>query len=157
MKLEKLIDSGIPIVCGILFLIMVTVTFMQIVLREFFNSGLVWYDDVAQFSLSWMILFSTIWVTKHNQHLMTGLKIHQKLNKRLVYIIDSFMALVIAIVAAIVTYQSAMFAIVSMNVNCLSILWLKMGYIFVMFPIAMLSIVYYYLKSFFKNLMFIFK
>jgi TRAP-type C4-dicarboxylate transport system permease small subunit len=151
MKLERLIDSGIPIICGMLLLVIVTVTFLQIVLRDFFNSGLVWYDDVSQYSMSWMTLFSTIWVTKYNRHLNTGLKLHQKLNKRLVCLIDGVLGLVIAIIAAIVAYQTTIFAFLAMDIESLALPWCKMGWVFAMLPIAMVSVVYYYLKAFFKS------
>jgi TRAP-type C4-dicarboxylate transport system permease small subunit len=157
MKLEKLVNFGIPIICGVLLVVIVTVTFAQIVLRNCFDSGLPWYDDIAQFSMSWMVLFSTIWLTKNNQHLNTGLKLHQKLNKRSIYLIDGILALVVASIAAVIAYQSAIFAFSSMNIESLALPWLKMGYVFVMLPIAMLGVFYYYLKDFFKNLASLFK
>jgi TRAP-type C4-dicarboxylate transport system permease small subunit len=157
MKLEKLINSGIPIICGMLLIVIVSLTFVQIVLRNLFDSGLVWSDDVAQFAMSWMVLFSTIWLTKNNQHLNTGMKLHQKLNKRAICLIDGILALVIAIIAAVVAYQSAIFTFLSMNVDSMAIPWLKMGYVFVMLPIAMLGVFYYYIKSVFKKFAFIFK
>jgi TRAP-type C4-dicarboxylate transport system permease small subunit len=157
MKLSKLVDLGIPIICGTLLMGIVMVTFTQIVLRNFFASGLPWYDDVAQFLMSWMVLFSTIWLTKHNQHLNTGLKLHQKFNNRVVCLIDGFLALGIAIIAAVLAYQSAIFAVSSMIIQSIALPWLKMGFIFIMLPIAMLSVVYYCLKSFLKNFTLIFK
>jgi TRAP-type C4-dicarboxylate transport system permease small subunit len=157
MKLSKLIDSGIPIICGLLLVVIVTVTFMQIVLRDFLDSGLAWYDDVAQYSMSWLALFSTIWLTKNNQHLNTGLKVHQKLSKKSICLIDGILDLGIAIIAVVVVYQSATFVFASMNVESLALPWLKMGYIFAMLPIAMLGVFYYYLKGFFKKLTSLFK
>jgi TRAP-type C4-dicarboxylate transport system permease small subunit len=157
MKLSKLIDSGIPIICGVLLIVIVLVTFWQIVLRNFFASGLPWYDDVAQFSMSWMVLFSTIWLTKHNQHLNTGLKLHQKLSKKTVCLIDSLLELGIAIIAGVVAYQTAIFTFLAMDIESIALPWLKMGCIFVMLPIAMVGVVYYCLKSFFKNFTLIFK
>jgi TRAP-type C4-dicarboxylate transport system permease small subunit len=157
MKLSRLIDLGIPIICGTLLLGIIMVTFTQIVLRNFCASGLPWYDDVAQFLMTWMVLFSTIWLTKNNQHLNTGLKLHQKLNNKLVCLIDGILALVIAIIAAVVTYQSAIFAVSSMIIESIALPWLKMGFIFIMLPITMLSVAYYCLKSFFKNFTLVFK
>jgi TRAP-type C4-dicarboxylate transport system permease small subunit len=157
MKLEKVVNCGIPIICGALLVIIVMVTFLQIVLRNCFDLGLAWYDNVSQYSMSWMVLFSTIWLTKNNQHLNTGLKLHQKLKKRLVCLIDGILALLVASIAAVVTYQSTIFAFSSMSIESLALPWLKMGYVFIMLPIAMLSVFYYYLRSFFKNLASLFK
>jgi TRAP-type C4-dicarboxylate transport system permease small subunit len=157
MKLSKLIDSGIPIICGVLLLVIVSLTFGQIVLRNFFATGLSWYDDVAQFSMSWMVLFSSVWLTKHHQHLNTGMKLHQKLNKKTVCLIDSLLELGTAIITGVVAYQTAIFALAAMDIDSMALPWLKMGYIFVVLPIAMVGMMYYCLKSFFKNFTLIFK
>jgi TRAP-type C4-dicarboxylate transport system permease small subunit len=157
MKLEKLVDSGIPIICGALLMGICAVTFLQIVLRNIFNSGLPWYDDVAQFFMSWLVLFSSIWLTKNNQHLNTGLKLHQKLNKRQTCLIDGILELMIAITAAVVAYQSAVFAFLAMDIGAVALPWLKMGCVYIVLPLAMLGVFYYSTKSFFKNLVLIFK
>jgi TRAP-type C4-dicarboxylate transport system permease small subunit len=157
MKLAKIINFGIPILCGVLLVLMVTLTFLQIVLREFFNSGIAWSDDVSQFCMTWLALFGSIWLTKNGQHLNTGIKLHQKLNERQICLIDGILALVIAITAAVVAYQSAIFSFSAMVIKSTSVSWLKMGYVFIALPLAMLATCYYYLKSFFKNLASIFK
>jgi TRAP-type C4-dicarboxylate transport system permease small subunit len=157
MKLEKIINFGIPILAGVLLLLMVLVTFLQIVLREFFNFSLNWSDEVSQFCMTWLALFGSIWVTKNDQHLNTGLKLHRKLNEKQVCLIDGILALLIVIIAAVVTYQTAIFSFSAMSIESLSLYWIKMGYIFIALPILMLAVFYYYLKNLFKNVLFIFK
>jgi TRAP-type C4-dicarboxylate transport system permease small subunit len=157
MKLEKLVDSGISIICGALLVVICTVNFTQIVLRNIFNTGLVWYDDVSQFSMSWLVLFSAIWLTKNNRHLSVGLKLHQKLNKRVVYLIDGILELMIAIIVVVLAYQSAVFAFLAMDIQAVALPWVKMGCVYMMLPIAMLGVFYYSIKSFFRNLAFVFK
>jgi TRAP-type C4-dicarboxylate transport system permease small subunit len=152
MKPKKFIDLVIPIITGTLLVVITSVIFLQIMLRNFLDISLPWSDEVAKFSMSWMILSGTIWLTKNNQHLNTGLKLHHKLNKRLVCFIDSILELIFAIIAALVAYQSAMFAFESMNIESMALPWLKMGYVFIALPLAMSSIFYYYLKSFIKNI-----
>ena len=92
MKSEKLINSGIPILCGVLLILIVSLTFLQIVLRQFFKFSLNWSDEVSQFCMTWMVLFGSIWATKNGQHLNTGFKLHKKLNKRLSGLIDGILA-----------------------------------------------------------------
>jgi TRAP-type C4-dicarboxylate transport system permease small subunit len=157
MKLGKIINIGIPIFGGILLVIMVGVTFLQIVLRNFFDFSFNWSDEVALFSQTWLALFGSIWLTKNNHHLNTGLKIHQKLNPKLIELIDGILALIIAGFAAVVAYQSTVSSFISMHTQSLSIPWLKLGYIFVAMPIFMAAVVYYYLKSFFENITHVFK
>lgn len=157
MKLEKLVNSGIPIICGALLTVIVVVTFAQIVLRNIFDSGLPWYDDVSQFSMSWMVLFGTIWLTKNNQHLNTGFKVHRKFNEWQSCLIDSILDLTIIGIAVIIVYQSAIFVFTAIDIGCIALPWLKIGYVFIMLPLAMLSVCYYYLKSFLQRLERIFK
>jgi TRAP-type C4-dicarboxylate transport system permease small subunit len=157
MKSSKLVDSGIPIFCGVLLVMIITFTFSQIVLRQFCDFSLNWSDEVSQFCLTWLALIGSIWATKNNQHIATGLKIHQKLNKRLICLIDGILALLICIVATVITYQTTIFTIMAMDNAALSLRWIKMGYIFIVLPLAMLCTCYYCLKSFFKNMALIFK
>jgi TRAP-type C4-dicarboxylate transport system permease small subunit len=157
MRVEKLINSGILIICGIFLFIIVLLTFLQIVLRNFFDTGIYWSDDVAQFSMSWMALLGSIWLTKNDKHIHTGFKIHKKMNERQVGLFDSLLALIIVGIAAVVTYQTSIISIEAMSVESIPFSWLKMGYIYIAFPIFMLAVCYYYLKSFVRNLAFVFK
>jgi TRAP-type C4-dicarboxylate transport system permease small subunit len=152
MKFEKVIDSVIPILGGMLLLIIVFLTFLQIVLREFFDFSLNWSDEIGQYCTSWLALAGSIWVTQNNRHLNTGLKLHQKLNEKMICLIDGLLALLIVMVAAVVAYQTALFAFMAMGIESVSLRWLKMGYVYIAVPLFMLAVCYYYLKSFFKNI-----
>jgi TRAP-type C4-dicarboxylate transport system permease small subunit len=155
--MKKLINLGIPIICVVLLSLMIVFTFLQIVLRQFSNFSLSWSDEVSQFCMSWLTLFGSIWVTKNDQHINAGLKLHRKLNQRQICLIDGILAFLIAVIAAVVACQSTRFAFMSMSISSLSLNWLKMGYIFIALPLAMLAVFYYYLKSFFKNFACVFK
>lgn len=157
MKLEKIVDYGIRIFSGVMLVGMVAVTFLQIVLREIFHYSLNWSDEITQYCMTWLALVGSIWVTKNNRHLNTGFKLYEKLNGRQVRLIDSILALLIAGVAAVVTYQSAMFACSSMNVDSLALPGFKLGYIFIAIPLFMVTVCYYYLKIFIKNVACVFK
>jgi TRAP-type C4-dicarboxylate transport system permease small subunit len=157
MKLKKIVDYGIPVLCGALLLVMVLLTFLQIMLRQFFNFGLSWSDEVSQFCMTWLVLFGSIWATKNNQHLNTGLKLHQKLNERQIHLIDSILALAITAVTAVVAYRNTLFAFKAMRISSMSLPWLKMGCVFIALPITMLALCYYYFKNFFKNIARFFK
>jgi C4-dicarboxylate transporter DctQ subunit len=157
MKLAKLINYGISILCGVLLILMVSITFIQIVCREIFNFSLYWSDQVSQYCMMWMVLFGSIWLTRQDQHINTKLKLHQKLNKRLIGLIDGILALVTVSCVAIVTYQSVIFVSQQWVMESISLPWLKMGYVYIALPFAMLELCIFYLKSFFKNLAHIFK
>jgi TRAP-type C4-dicarboxylate transport system permease small subunit len=151
MKQEKLINTIIPNFIAGMLLLLTALTFLQVVLREFYNFGLPWIDEVSRFSMIWVGLFGSIWITKNNQHLNVGLRLHKKLNKKLVDLIDGLSALFIAVIALVAAYQTAIFAFMSMSTSSSSLGWLKLGYVFIALPLAMLALTYYYLKSFLKN------
>jgi TRAP-type C4-dicarboxylate transport system permease small subunit len=157
MNLDKLVDRGIPILSGVLLVEIVGVTFLQIVLREFFNFSMNWSDEITCLCMTWLTLIGSIWVTKNDKHLNTGLKLHRKLKKRQICLIDCILALVIVSIAAVVAYQSAVFSFSAMHMDFLSMPGLKMGWAFIALPIFMLAVCYYYTKSFLKNLVLVFK
>jgi TRAP-type C4-dicarboxylate transport system permease small subunit len=156
MKL-KIINIGIPILCGVLLMGILALTFGQVVLRNCFKCSMNWSDEVSQFCMMWMVLLGSIWASKNNQHLNTGLKLHMKLNKKLVHIIDGILDLLLIIVGVVTTYQTILFTLERFNTTSLSLTWMKMGYVFIAMPFAMLSLAYYSLKDFLKNLAGIFK
>jgi TRAP-type C4-dicarboxylate transport system permease small subunit len=155
--MKKLINSGIPILCGVLLIFIVLLIFVQIVFREFFCFNFNWTDEIAQFCMTWLSLLGLIWANENDRHLKTGLKLHKKLNKRLIGLIDSVIALIIVGIAAVVTYQSLIFTMMEMGHESLSLPWLKMGYVFIVLPIAMFATCCSYLKIFFIDLTTVFK
>jgi C4-dicarboxylate transporter DctQ subunit len=157
MKLEKVVNSGVSILCGVLLAVIVGLTFGQVVLRNFFGSSMRWSDEVSQFCMTWLVLLGSIWATKNNQHLNTGLKLHQKFNQRLVCLIDGILDLLLIVIGAVVAYQTAMFSYTAWGIDSLSLTWVKVGYICTVMPIGMLGLCYYSLKGFFRNLICIFK
>jgi TRAP-type C4-dicarboxylate transport system permease small subunit len=157
MKYDKLINIGIPILCGVLLIGIVTLIFIQIILRQFFDCSLAWSDEISQFCLTWLVLFGSIWAIKNDQHMNTGLKIHQKLNKRQISLIDGVLALFIAVIAAVIFYQTAIFTFQQWNRESISFQWLKMGWIFMVVPFSMMAVIYYNLKKFYHDMKLTFK
>jgi C4-dicarboxylate transporter DctQ subunit len=155
MKTDKIVDFGIPILSGVLLILMVTFIFSQIVVREIFNFSFNWSAEGAQFCMMWMVLLGSIYLTRHDQHINTGLKVHQRLNKRLVALIDCILALATVGSVSVVTYQSAIFAF--SGFRAVSLPWFNMVYVYIAVPIFMLDLGYDYLIKFFKNLVLIFK
>jgi TRAP-type C4-dicarboxylate transport system permease small subunit len=148
MKPGKIVDVVIPNFCAGLLFLMTFFTFLQIVLRQFFSIGLPWVDEVTRFCMVWVGLFGSIWITKNNQHLNVGIRLHEKFsNKRMVCLIDGFFCLFVSAVSSVVAYHTAKFAFTSMDVSSLSLEWLKLGYVFIAVPIAMAALSYYYLIS----------
>jgi TRAP-type C4-dicarboxylate transport system permease small subunit len=107
--------------------------------------------------LTWNVLFGAIWVTKNGQHLNAEVYLHHKFNERQICLIDSILELIIAVVTAVIAYRSARFAFISMNFSIVALSWLKLGYVFIVMPLAMLAMSFYYFKNFFNKIRLIFK
>jgi TRAP-type C4-dicarboxylate transport system permease small subunit len=155
MKFEKSVDECIPILSGVLLMIMVVFIFLGIVAREIFSFCLTWCDEASQYCMLWMVSLGSIYLTKRDQHLSTGLKLQQKLNKKLAALIDGFLALVTVSSAVVVAYQCLIYSF--SGYKAVSLPWLKMECVYIAVPIFMLALGYYYLKSFFGYLTFIFR
>jgi TRAP-type C4-dicarboxylate transport system permease small subunit len=155
MKIEKLFNSVIPVLCGVFLTLIIIFTFSQVVVRNFFDATIVWSDELSQFCMMWMVLIGSIYLSKYNLHINTGLKIHQKLNKRFIALIDSIIALAAVGSAGVVAYQSALFAF--SGYKAISLPWLSMVYVYIAMPLFMLAMCYYYSKNFFGNLVKVFK
>lgn len=92
--------NGIQILLGLMLAIMITLVFLNVILRFFFNSGLVWSEELSRYVFVYVIYLGAIVAMKENSHLGvdTFIKnIPEKL-KWLLYIIGR---LIIVIVMAI--------------------------------------------------------
>jgi hypothetical protein len=74
--------------------------------------------------------------------LFSSTYIHKKLNERQIKLIDGILALLIAGTVALLTYQSAIFAITGMKVESLTLPWIKNGYVHIALPLFMMSVCY---------------
>ncbi|MFP7570745.1 TRAP transporter small permease [Marivita sp. S2033] len=58
-------ESGIAIILGL----MVTITFINVVLRYGFNTGLIWGLEMTSFLFAWLVLFGVSYAVKVTAHL----------------------------------------------------------------------------------------
>lgn len=77
--------------------VMCVIVFINVVLRYFFNSGIVWSDEVARFLFIWLVLLGSVMVLKDNGHLgvETLIKRLPKPLKKTLYIISNLLIIYI--------------------------------------------------------------
>lgn len=68
-RLAAAIEGVEQLVLAILFAAMVIVTFVQVVLRYVFNSGLLWAVEFTSFCFAWLVLLGASYGIKHRAHL----------------------------------------------------------------------------------------
>jgi TRAP-type C4-dicarboxylate transport system permease small subunit len=125
---------------------------MQIIFREFMSFTMNWSDEASQIFMMWMVFIGAIWCTKNGQHVTAGYRMHQNLNEKQTYLIDGILDLLIAICTAAVSYHTAIYAFSLLGADSTSLPWLKIGYIHLVQPFALLVLSAFYLKNSFKKL-----
>lgn len=70
--MEKSLDKlfrGVEILIGIFLAVMITLTFMNVVMRFFFSAGFSWSEEVARLCFIYLVYLGTIGAYRDNQHL----------------------------------------------------------------------------------------
>ena len=65
---EKLFN-GIQLLLGTMLAVMIALVFLNVILRFFFNSGLVWSEEVSRYVFVYVIYIGAIVAMKENAHL----------------------------------------------------------------------------------------
>ncbi|KGQ71242.1 hypothetical protein A1D23_08640 [Chelonobacter oris] len=66
--IEKLFH-GVSLLLGLMLAVMIALVFLNVILRFFFNSGLVWSEEVARYVFVYVIYLGAIVAMKENAHL----------------------------------------------------------------------------------------
>ncbi|MBT3048599.1 MAG: TRAP transporter small permease [gamma proteobacterium symbiont of Ctena orbiculata] len=80
----------------------------QILLRNFFDSGLIWADPTLRIMVLWLALLGAIAATRENRHIRIDLFSH-RLSKRSQSILSLINNLFSAVVCAIITWHAVRF------------------------------------------------
>ncbi|MBT2988926.1 MAG: C4-dicarboxylate ABC transporter permease [gamma proteobacterium symbiont of Ctena orbiculata] len=80
----------------------------QIVLRNLFDSGLIWADPTLRIMVLWLALLGAIAATRENRHIRIDILTH-RLSKRSQSILSGVNDLFSAIVCAIITWHAVRF------------------------------------------------
>lgn len=92
---------------GILFLVLVGITFQEVLRRYLFNDPTHWASEASRFLLIWMTFTGACIVTRLVTHLTMGFTIHRFVNKSKSKIIKVFISAAAAVAMIILTYYSA--------------------------------------------------
>jgi len=70
MKLLLWLNKNLEeVISIILFIVMTTLIFLQILFREFADFALDWTEELGRYSFIWLVYFSASLAVKHNRHL----------------------------------------------------------------------------------------
>ena len=106
-KVLDAINTLMEYLMGILFLVLVGITFQEVLRRYLFNDPTHWASEASRFLLIWMTFTGACIVTRLVTHLTMGFTIHRFVNKSKSKIIKVFISAAAAVAMIILTYYSA--------------------------------------------------
>ncbi|MDG2957093.1 TRAP transporter small permease [Bisgaard Taxon 10/6] len=94
--IDKLFN-GIQILLGVMLAVMIALVFFNVILRFFFNSGLVWSEEVSRYVFVYVIYLGAIVAMKENAHLGvdTFIKKAPEKLKWLLFVLGRFIIIVV--------------------------------------------------------------
>jgi TRAP-type C4-dicarboxylate transport system permease small subunit len=106
-KVLDAINALMEYLMGILFLVLVGITFQEVLRRYLFNDPTHWASEASRFLLIWMTFTGACIVTRLVTHLTMGFTIHRFVNKSVSKLIKIGIAATAAISMIVLTYYSA--------------------------------------------------
>ena len=139
----------IEFVVGIILLVLLTLSFSEILSRYFFNAPLTWVTEVCRFLLIWMVFLGATVITKKASHLSVGVSLENYLTGRGRLILRLFVRLCIACVLLLVAiYGSKSVLMTSKMVATTS--KIPMYMVWSAIPINAAIMLYYIIKDLFS-------
>ena len=108
-KIDPILDGInrlLEFIMGTLMVVLVAVTFMEVVRRYLFNNPTSWSSELCRFLLIWMTFTGASIVTRLSTHLSMGFTIHRFVNKKLSRMIKILISGCVMAVMAVTTYYS---------------------------------------------------
>lgn len=106
-KILDAINAFMEYLMGILFLVLVCITFQEVLRRYLFNDPTHWASEASRFLLIWMTFTGACIVTRLVTHLTMGFTIHRFVSKSASKYIKIGISAAAAVAMIILTYYSA--------------------------------------------------
>ncbi len=112
-KILDAINIFMEYLMGILFLVLVGITFQEVLRRYLLNDPTHWASEVCRFLLIWMTFTGACIVTRLVTHLTMGFTIHRFVNKSMSKFIKVFISAAAAVSMIVLTYYSGKVALLA--------------------------------------------
>lgn len=104
---QLLLKTEAAIIIGLL-LSMILIATVQIIMRNFFDSGLLWAESYIRISVLWLALLGAMLASCDNKHLAIDALIH-RFNKQVQHWLKRLNALFSAVICFLLSYHSSLF------------------------------------------------
>ncbi len=143
--IEKLLEFLITLSLGFV----VIITFLQVLFRYVFNQPLTWSQEALMIAFVYSVLFGAAIAMKNGEHLKV--EIFEKLPKTVRIIFNTLEFIVIATMLIILFCYGLV--LVQNNLTSgqtMSMLPIKMGYVYMVMPISSAFMMYYHIRKVFR-------
>ncbi|MFC1556802.1 TRAP transporter small permease [candidate division KSB1 bacterium] len=140
----------------LLLFLLVGLAFLQVVLRNFFNTGFIWLDPLLRHMVIWLLFLGAAQATRHKKHLNIDAltKILKKPHKRIAALVINAFSLCIVIFLA---YGAWNYLLIEFETGTARIIGIERGFFITIIPLGMVLIGYRFLLHFIDTLLEIIK
>jgi len=118
----------------VLFVVICFSVFYQVVLRYIFQAPPTWTEEVARFSLVWLVLLGSSVCIRKGRHFNVDYVTHL-MSKRIIYILSIVLNVLIVLFLSVAFYYGIIVMIRSFNITSPA-LGIRMAYVQMVFPIG---------------------
>ena len=129
-----------------LLLVAIILAVLQIFLRNFFDSGIVWADVFLRIIVLWIGMFGAMYASRNNEHINIELGIKYLSDKVKPYV-QAVVFLFTAIICAIVAWYSVDFVLLEYQDNAMAFAKVPVWFTEAIIPFAFISVSLRYLIS----------
>ena len=142
--IDRKLSSFESFMLVLLLFLLVGLAFLQVVLRNFFNTGFIWLDPLLRHMVIWLLFLGAAQATRHKKHLNIDAltKILKKPHKR---------------IAALVINAFSLCIVIFMVYGAWNYLLIERGFFITIIPLGMVLIGYRFLLHFIDTLLEIIK
>ncbi len=110
MAIDRLIATLEKYLLTVTLMTMLFLSFIQVILRDFFNSGLSWSDVLVRYMVLWIGFMGASLATKDDRHLRID-AFNKVFPKKIIPLVDLFVAFSCIVVGAFLTHAAYVFMI----------------------------------------------
>ena len=130
----RFLDSTLEVAAKTLLLTTLVLMTLQIVMRYFFDSPLTWSEEIAKYSMVWMVFLGAVTAVKEKAHICVDLVVGS-FPKKLRDIVSFFTKILSLIFLGVMVYYGIVY--VKMNVRNYSLITgVNMGFVYSIIPFS---------------------
>ena len=134
MRFLSGIIKGIKLVCAALFVLVTVIIFMQVISRYCFNMSFHWVEELAMYSIIWLVFLGSVVATHEKAHTSITFFVDHMPKKVQKYVnaLSSALCIVFLIVMMVYSHNTLLVGMRSYSAG----LGIPMGFIYLSFPVG---------------------